>query len=91
MTAAEQEWQPGDPNPLIPDNPCGAWVQPQLSAEERAEALAEDGLEPPWARPGDGSVDGYGFSLASTRGCNTCGVRWRGDDPCWMCGGEESP
>lgn len=91
MTAAEQEWQPGDPNPLVPDNPCGPFVTPTYDLDETAEARAEDDTPPPWWRPGEGPAEELGLGLASTRACRTCGVRWRGDDPCWNCGGEESP
>lgn len=78
------EWQPGDP--LMPDNGCGALVTPRLSDEERDAALAEDDTAPPWWRPED-----EGSGLSSTRYCAPCGVRWRGDEPCWMCGGEQVP
>jgi hypothetical protein len=86
MTAAEQEWTPGDP--LMPDNGCGAMVSPSLTLEERRQALAEDDTPPPWWRP---ESDTTGLGYVSSRHCRPCGVRWRGDDPCWMCGGEESP
>lgn len=78
MTAVE--WTPGDP--LMPDNGLSSGgVSPFMTADERAEALAaDDGMPPPWWRP-EGS-----FELASSRRCIPCGVRWRGDEPCWMCG-----
>jgi hypothetical protein len=84
MTAAEEEWVPGDP--LMPDNGCGAMVAPSITLEERRQALAEDGTTPPWWRPDEPLADG----LAATRRCTPCGVRWRGETPCWMCGQENT-
>lgn len=88
MTAAEQEWVPGDP--LMPDRGLGSHgVSPMMTAAERAAALADDtGDAPPWWRPDGSGVD---HGLAATHTCKPCGVRWRGDDPCWMCGGEQIP
>lgn len=45
-----------------------------------------DDRPPPWYRPaGDHAATGW------NRHCDTCGVQWRGDEPCWMCGGEKTP
>lgn len=82
MTAPAPEWQPGDP--LLTDDGIGivgGHASPFMTADERAEALAtDDGMPPPWWRP-EGP-----FGLAANHRCIPCGVRWRGDDPCWMCG-----
>lgn len=77
-------WEPGDP--LMPDNDCGAMVTPSISPAEQAEARREDDTPPPWWRP-DTSTPGIGW----TQVCEPCGVLWRGDDPCWMCGGDNIP
>jgi hypothetical protein len=84
MTAAEQEWQPGDP--LMPDNGCGTVPPITWSTEERRAAVNEGERTPPWYRPHE-SIGSPGFN----RHCKPCGVQWRGDDPCWMCGGEQLP
>jgi hypothetical protein len=57
-------------DPLMPNNGCGAYVMPRLTPDEVAEAIAEDDIPPPWFRPGN-SLQNF---------------RWRGDEPCWMCG-----
>lgn len=80
MTAAEREWEPGDP--LMPDNGCGPMTGVNLTAEERDAVIAEGGYRPQWWRPGPEPG-----GLASTRYCAPCDVRWAGADPCWMCGG----
>lgn len=80
------DWQPGDP--LMPDNGCGAWTHVPMTSEERARAITEDqDAAPPWWRP---TSEGGPGELASTRSCAPCGVRWRGDEPCWMCDGQEA-
>lgn len=84
MTAAAPEWQPGDP--LLTDNGCGNIPAVTWTPEERQAATQEDDTPPPWWRP-----DGPTPSGAYTRSCTTCDVRWRGDEPCWMCGGEQIP
>lgn len=84
MTAAEDEWQPGDP--LMPDNGCGTVPPISWSIEDRQAATREDDTPPPWWRP---IADAP--RLAWNRHCKTCEVQWRGDDPCWMCGGEQIP
>lgn len=85
MSAIEIGWQPGDP--LMPDRGCGGFAAVHMTPDERAAAIASDhDTPPPWWRPGT-----EGDRLASTRYCNPCGVRWAGDKPCWMCGGEDMP
>lgn len=85
MTAPEQEWQPGDP--LHTDNGCGNIPTVNWTAAERAQARTE-GDPPPWWTP---DPEHSQIGLASSRSCAPCGVRWRGDAPCWMCGGEDIP
>jgi hypothetical protein len=79
VTAAE--WEPGDP--IGPNNGCGAYVTPTYTLDETAEARAEDDTPPPWWRPGEGPQN-----FAHTSRCVPCGVRWRGPEPCWICGGD---
>ena len=62
MTAAEREWEPGDP--LMPDNGCGPMTGVNLTAEERDAVIAEGGYRPQWWRPGPEPG-----GLASTRYC----------------------
>jgi hypothetical protein len=77
-------WQPGDP--FMPDNGCGGWTHVPMTTEEREEVNAEDAeTPPPWWRPESAPV-----GLASSRSCKPCGVRWSGEEPCWMCGGPDS-
>lgn len=78
MTAAE--WEPGDP--FMPDNGCGTVPPINLSPQEQIQARREDDTPPPWYRP-EASTAGFGWN----HHCKACGVQWRGDDPCWMCGG----
>ena len=84
MSAATPDWQPGDPlYPAHNSSGAGGYTSPIMTAEERAEALAaDDGMPPPWWRP-EGT-----FDLAASSRCVPCGVRWRGPEPCWMCGEE---
>lgn len=77
MTA--ETWVPGDP--LMPDNGCGGNSQIYMTEDTRAIVLAEGGTPPPWWRPAP-----EGPALGYTRSCKPCGVGWRGDEPCWMCG-----
>lgn len=84
MSAAEVEWEPGDP--LIVDQGCGTVPGIVWSPDERAAARAEDDTPPPWWRPDD-----TGPTLGWNHHCPVCNVQWRGDDPCWMCGGEQLP
>lgn len=88
MTAAETEWQPGDPNPFVPDPGTSGFANVYMLEEDRAAIIAADtGTPPPWWRPPtEQPING-----GTTRACTTCGVRWRGDEPCWMCGGEQLP
>ncbi len=81
MTAASSEWQPGDP--LMPDNGCGTVPAVLWSSQERREAIAEDDVPPPWFRP----FNAVAIEPAMTRHCEACSVTWRGDMPCWSCGG----
>lgn len=73
------DWVPGDP--LMPDNGCGGRANIELTEEERARVRAEDGLVPPWFRPGNLP------SVFPNGHCRSCEVRWQGDAVCWMCGG----
>jgi hypothetical protein len=77
MTAPD--WTPGDP--LHADNGCGSIPTVNWTPEQRQAAVNEDDTPPPWYRP-DGPLSSFAF----TRSCAPCGVRWRGDDPCWNCG-----
>jgi hypothetical protein len=77
------EWEPGDP--LMPDNGCGSIPPVTWSTEERQAAVTEGDLTPPWWRPKE-AIDAAGI----TRHCQGCSVQWRGDDPCWMCGQENT-
>ncbi|WP_374457725.1 hypothetical protein [Nocardioides sp.] len=89
MSAAEVEWEPGDPNPYAPDQGTSGFANVFMREDERAAILAADtGTPPPWWRPPaeEGASPGD-----YTRSCATCGVRWRGDEPCWVCGGEQLP
>lgn len=73
------DWQAGDP--LLTDNGCGPMPSVHMTEDERATVIAEGGVTPPWWRPGaDGPAYGY------SRSCDPCGVRWRGEGPCWSCG-----
>lgn len=74
------DWVPGDA--LMPDRGHGPMVQPTYSEDERAAIRAEDATPPPWFRPGEGR------DVYAARACNACGVRWSGDEPCWVCGQE---
>lgn len=75
------DWVPGDP--LMPDNGCGGGTTLWMNDAERTDALATDtGNPPPWWRPEPETRVG-----ASSRYCNPCGVRWSGDEVCWVCGG----
>lgn len=86
MSTAETEWEPGDP--LMPDHGLNGGISTIFMSEvERARALeADTGTPPPWWRP-----EPDGPTMSYTRTCSPCGVRWRGDEPCWMCGGEQLP
>jgi hypothetical protein len=77
-------WEPGDP--FLPDNGCGTVPDVSWGEDEKQAAIAEDSVPPPWWRPRTVSL-----SSGIVRACKPCGVTWRGDDPCWMCGGLESP
>jgi hypothetical protein len=78
------DWQPGDP--YMPDNGCGGWPHVPMTEDERAEITEDTDAAPPWWRPGGT----HGAELGYTRSCAACGVRWRGDEPCWMCDGSEA-
>ena len=95
VTAAAREWEPGDPlptrewvpgEPFMPDN--GSGTVPDVSWDDDAKqaAIAEDPTPPPWYRPTEATT-----AVGMVRSCRTCGVQWRGDQPCWMCGGDHHP
>lgn len=77
-------WVPGDP--LMPDNGCGSYSEVRMTETERDQANAEGDNPPPWWRPAEEYA-----GPTSSRTCNDCGVKWRGPDPCWVCGEHPPP
>ena len=78
-------WQPGDP--FLPDNGCGTIPTIGWTDQERHDAVNEDTTPPPWYRPHATTTVEPGY----VRYCSPCDVSWRGDTPCWMCGGDHHP
>lgn len=85
MSASAVEWEPGDP--LLVDQGCGTIGVVIWSPDRQAEARAEDTMPPPWYRP----ETAPGVFVGWNHHCEPCGVQWRGDNPCWNCGGEQIP
>jgi hypothetical protein len=84
MTAAAS-WEPGEP--FLPDNGCGSIPVINWTEQQRQAAVDEDDTPPPWYRPHNTVAIEPGY----VRYCGPCDVSWRGDLPCWACGGDNQP